>query len=140
MIYKRCQLQTHNKKLVKFYVLLTVHPCIISQINPTSCTILFNISLYFSSLHVSGLHAPTFRRKLLYLCVLVPTSPRQRMVANTVQPVPDVVITVWVCSWWWMRVSSKTCRAVCRNIIKLYIVASCWTVIDIDSRYTDPWT
>ena len=29
-----------------------------------------------------------------------------------------------------MRVSSETCRAVCRNMIKLYIVASCWTVID----------
>ena len=23
---------------------------------------------------------------------------------------------------------------------KLYIVASCWTIIDIDSRCTDPWT
>ena len=54
------------------------------------------------------------------------------MVANTVGPVPDVVITVWVCSCWWMRVVSETCRAVCRNIIKLYIVASCWTIIDID--------
>ena len=29
------------------------------------------------------------------------------------------------------RMSSKTCRAVCRNIIKLYIVASFWTIIDI---------
>jgi len=29
------------------------------------------------------------------------TSPRQRTVANTVRPVPDVVITVWGCSWWW---------------------------------------
>jgi len=32
-----------------------------------------------------------------------------------------------------MRVSSETCRAVRRNIIKLYIVASRWTVIDIDT-------
>jgi hypothetical protein len=62
---------------------------------------------------------------------VVPTPPRQRTVANTVRPVPDAVITVWVCSWWWMRISSKTCRAVCRNIIKQYIVASCWTIIDI---------
>ena len=31
-----------------------------------------------------------------------------------------------------MRVSSETYRAVCRNIIKLYIVASRWTIIDID--------
>jgi len=30
-----------------------------------------------------------------------------------------------------MRVSSETCRAVRRNIIKLYIVASRWTVIDV---------
>ena len=58
--------------------------------------------------------------------------PRQWTVANTVRPVPEVVITVWACSWWWMWVSSETCRAVLRNLIKLYIVASCWTVIDID--------
>ena len=53
--------------------------------------------------------------------------------------VPDV-ITVCVCSWWWMRVSSETCRAVFSNIIELYIVTSCWTVIDVGSRCTDPWT
>jgi hypothetical protein len=30
-----------------------------------------------------------------------------------------------------MRVSSEKCRALCRkNKIKLYIVASCWTIID----------
>ena len=40
----------------------------ISQINPTRCTILFNIFIYFSSLHVSGIHVPIIRRKLLYLC------------------------------------------------------------------------
>jgi len=50
------------------YVLLTVLPCIISQTNPTRCTVLFNIFIYFSSLHVSGIHVPTIRRKLLYLC------------------------------------------------------------------------
>ena len=27
-----------------------------------------NIFIYFSSLYVSGVHAPTIRRKLLYLC------------------------------------------------------------------------
>ena len=43
-----------------------------------------------------------------------PTPPRQRTVANTVLPVPYVVITVW----WWMRVSSETCRAVCRKYNK----------------------
>jgi len=31
---------------------------------------------------------------------------------NAPTKLPDVVITVCVCSWWWMRVSSKTCRAV----------------------------
>ena len=53
---------------------------------------------------------------------------------TAVWPVPDVVITVCVCSWWWMTVSSKTCRAVCRNIIELYIVACCLIIIDTDSR------
>ena len=36
--------------------------------NPTRCTILFNTFIYFSSLHVSGVHAPIIRRKLLYIC------------------------------------------------------------------------
>jgi uncharacterized membrane protein YidH (DUF202 family) len=27
-------------------------------------------------------------------------TPRQRKVANSVRTVPDVAITVWVCSWW----------------------------------------
>ena len=44
------------------------HSCIISQINPTSCTILFNIFICFSSVHVSGIHVPIIRRKLLYPC------------------------------------------------------------------------
>jgi hypothetical protein len=70
----------------------------------------------------------------------VPTPSCQRTVANTVRPVPDDVITVYVCSWWWVKVSPETCRAVCRNVMKLYTVASCWTIIDIDSRCTDPWT
>ena len=52
----------------EFYVLLTVYPCIISYINPTRCTILFDIFICFSSLHVSGIHVPIIRRKLLYLC------------------------------------------------------------------------
>ena len=56
---------------------------------------------------------------------------------NTVRTVPDAVITVYLCSWWWVKVSPETCRAVCRNIIKLYIVASCWIIVDIDSRCTD---
>jgi hypothetical protein len=40
-----------------------------SQINPTRCTILFNIFIYFHSLHVSGIHVPIIRRKLLNPCV-----------------------------------------------------------------------
>ena len=67
--------------------------------------------------------------------------PRQLTVANTVRPVPDVVITIWVCSWWLMRISSETYSAVCRNIIKLYIVASCWTIIDIIKlTYGNVWS
>jgi hypothetical protein len=46
----------------------------------------------------------------------------------------------YICSWWWVELSPETCRAVYRNINKLYIVASCWTIIDIDSHCTDPWT
>ena len=42
-----------------------LHPCIITQINPAMCTIRFNIFIYFSSLYVSGIHVPIFRRKLL---------------------------------------------------------------------------
>jgi len=41
---------------------------VFSQISPTTCTVLFNILIYFSSLHVSGIHVPIIRRKLLYLC------------------------------------------------------------------------
>ena len=47
----------------------------------------------------------------------VPTPPCQRTVANTVRPVPGVN-TVLMCSWWWMRVSSETCRAICRKYNK----------------------
>ena len=49
---------------------------------------------------------------------VVPNPSRQRMIANTVRAVPDAVITAYMCSWWWMRVSSKTCRAVCRKYNK----------------------
>jgi len=45
-----------------------LHPRTISQICPTRCAILFNIFIYFSSLHVSAIHVPIIRRKLLYLC------------------------------------------------------------------------
>jgi len=44
----------------------------------------------------------------------------------------------YMCSWWWVESPPETCREVYRNI--MYIVASCWTIIDIDSRSTDPWT
>ena len=50
--------------------------------------------------------------------VETPTSPRQRMVANMVRAVPDVLITVWMCSWWWMKVSSEICTAICRKYNK----------------------
>ena len=49
-------------------ILMFCWPCIISEISPTRCTILLNIYIYFSSLHVSGIHVPIIRRKLLYLC------------------------------------------------------------------------
>ena len=52
----------------KFWTFFIISFFIISQINPTRCTILFNIFIYFSSLYVSGVHAPIIRRILLYLC------------------------------------------------------------------------
>ena len=67
-----------------------------------------------------------------------PTPPRQRTVANKVRTVPDVVIRVWMFSWWWMRVQSETRRAVCRSIIKLHIVASHWTIIDLYNNLFSP--
>ena len=50
--------------------------------------------------------------------VYVPTPPQQRTVAYSVRPVPYVVITFRVWSWWWMRVSSETCRAVLQKYNK----------------------
>jgi len=29
--------------------------------------------------------------------------------------VPDSVITVYMCSWWWVKLSPETCRAICRK-------------------------
>ena len=48
------------------------------------------------------------------ITVPVSTPPSQRSVADTVRPMLDV-ITVWMRSWWRTRVSSETCRAVCRK-------------------------
>ena len=52
---------------------------------------------------------------------------------------------IWHCSnsicyrpLWRGGVGTETCKDVCRNIMKLYIVASHWTFIDVDSRCTDP--
>ena len=62
----------------------------------------------------------------------VPTPPRQRTVVNRVRTVPDVVITVWMRSWWWMKVSSEICRAVCRRYNKtvyLHLVGQLLTLI-----------
>ena len=33
---------------------------------------------------------------------------------NMVRSVPDAVIAVYVCSWWWVKVSPETCTAVWR--------------------------
>jgi len=45
----------------KFYVLLTVHHCIISQLNPTTCSFLFNIYIYIY-LFISLLFSTCFGR------------------------------------------------------------------------------
>jgi len=47
----------------------------------------------------------------------------------------------YMCSWWWVELPPETSRASSlQKYNKLYIVASRWTVIRIDSRSTDPWT
>ena len=48
----------------------------------------------------------------------VPNPPHQRTVTNTVRPVPDAVIIIYMCSWWWVKVSPETCRVVCRKYNK----------------------
>jgi hypothetical protein len=61
-----------------------------------------------------------------------PAAPRQRKVAETVWLVPDAVI-IYVCSWWWVELPPETCRArSLQKYNKLFIVASCWTIIVID--------
>ena len=59
---------TKNGVRVNSQQVLKIRFCIISQISPTRCTILFHIFIYFFSLHVSGTHVPIIRRKSLYLC------------------------------------------------------------------------
>jgi len=44
---------------------------VISKINPTRGTILFNIFIYFSALHVSGIHVPIIRSKYCIHATLV---------------------------------------------------------------------
>ena len=43
----------------------------------------------------------------------------------------------YMCSWWLVAVPPQTCRVVLQIYNKLYIVASCWTIIDIDADYVD---
>ena len=45
------------------------------------------------------------------------SSQLNTFLAKSVRLVSDV-IKIWVCSWWWMKVSSETCRAVCRKYNK----------------------
>ena len=106
----------------------------------------FIIFLQTAALHVSG---DTLTHHQEHTQTVITASGTGRTVfatacwrggVGTPSRLLHVVITVWMCSWWWMRLSSETCRAVCRNITKLYIVASRWTIIDIDSRCTDPFT
>ena len=62
--------------------------------------------------------------------------PLQRTVAKMVRPMPDVVNTVWMCSWWWYH--PKNVELSAENIIKLYIVASPWTIIDLGTYFNLP--
>jgi len=51
----------HQLPFSLFYVLLTVHPCIILSTEPTWCTNFLNV--YWFSVHVSGNYVPIIRRK-----------------------------------------------------------------------------
>ena len=106
-------------------------PCIVNQLSiivQRDATIYIFIIFMQTALHVSG-DTPTHHQehtqtvttafgtgRTVFAIVLwrggVPTPPRQRTVAKTVRPVPDIVTTVCVCSCWWMRVSSEICRAI----------------------------
>ena len=121
----------------EFYVLLTVHPCIILVNKPNWCTILFNISIYFSSLHVSGIHVPIIRRKLLYrydtgIChsVWVATWP-----ADQTPPIPSdkchCRIDTVIFSWWWAHGCPKHAKKGNK-----YIKQNCapsWTYLQHDT-------
>ena len=99
----------------EFYVLFTVHPCTISQIYPTRCTILFNIFIYFSSLRVSGFHAPIIRRNYCIYATLVFVTLYWWCLVSwlnwvSIKPADHVTHTVWQVpmspiyskfSWWW---------------------------------------
>ena len=54
------------------------------------------------------------------------TPPRQWTVANTVRPVPDVVIKFWMCSWLWMRVSSETRRKYNKSVYSRILLFNYW--------------
>ena len=97
-----------------FYVLLTINPCIISQINRTRCTILFNIFICFSSVHVSDIHVPIIRRKLLYLYdtgICHSVCVASVLLVGFIQPAdqtPHIQSDKYQCridtaiySWWW---------------------------------------
>ena len=63
----RCWHESKENSTAKFYVLLTVHPCIISQINPTKCTILLN-TLRTGDADLRFLHYNCARR-MTQICV-----------------------------------------------------------------------
>jgi len=56
--------------LIYFYVLLTVHTCIMFQMKPTECTLLLGLFIS-TSVHVSGNYVPIIRRTYcIYATVL----------------------------------------------------------------------
>jgi hypothetical protein len=97
-----------------FLSFVDLRTCIISQITPTSCTILFNIFIYFSSLHVSGVCVPIIRRKLLYLCdtgichsvwmasgLLVGLQSNQQTRRHPYSDKCQCRMDTVIFSWWW---------------------------------------
>ena len=124
-----------------FYVLLTVHPCIISQISPTRCTFLLLVFI-FSSLHVSGIHVHNIRRILLYLwdtgtCHSVLVASGLLVGLNSIQTAdqtPSIQSDKYQCridtvifSWWWVRGCTK--HVAKRNKCIKQNCASSWTYL-----------
>ena len=126
----RCPPDSSEKQL-SFYVRGSVRResiSIIVQQVATICSFIFCRQLHMFRMIPSSIIRSTFKLYLQHLALVEPyllpsvdveswssDSSTSADGSKYGSPVADVVITVWTCSWWWMRVSSETCRAVGRK-------------------------